>query len=287
MRNLYRLTIQLGLLCLLTLLPGACSKSGNQEKPPAKPDTPAAGAGVHHTFRIPVETLGERHPDLSRGDAVWALLPYPGEPQKYRLAHGELLDWNDQGAIVENSGTRTGSIPWTLVHPMKPVDTKPGAPVLVAGSAGVYMARVVEVSPTDVKIRRIWRDSTRTETVSSRDLIVQTPARGFGQVVFYNYRNRWNQGLMLLEENRHIWVTESLGGIVIQVGAVNTVSWNPDFVPQLEQDVEACRSGSSNLNRATIQQVHEDGLFYSVRLSNLSIRQHVPFWEILPAGLVL
>ncbi len=272
----------------------ACSRSGGDPKPgDPSADTPpgatARAAGpiaVHHRFEVPVATPGVRPAGVSVGDTVWALLPYPADPKKFRLTLGTVVAADDGGATVENSGSITGPIPWSIIHPRTKADVKPGQAVIAAGAAGVYVGRVAG-SGDPVEVDRVWRLESRRERVAPTDLIVQEGTRAFGQIVFFQDRGVWNQGLWILGEQRHAWVVQSLGGPVLRVSSAETHPWNPAFVPTLGQEVEACRSAATVLSRGTIYKAPAHGLFFEVRLPSGAIRNRVPFWEILPQGSVL
>ncbi|MBU1243599.1 hypothetical protein KKD52_06390 [Myxococcota bacterium] len=241
---------------------------------------------VHHRFELPVATQGVRPAGLSVGDTVWALLPYPSDPKKFRLTLGTLVAADDGGATVENSGSITGPIPWSIVRPRTRAEVKAGQAVLAAGAAGVFVGRVATAGDP-VEVHRVWRLESRLDRVAPTDLFVQNGTREFGQVVFFQDRGIWNQGLWILGEERHAWVVQSLGGAVLRISSVETHPWNPAFVPVLGQEVEACRSAAAVLQRATIYKAPAHGLFYEIRLSTGATRQRVPFWEILPQGSVL
>lgn len=271
----------------LLFLTAACGRRDREPRPPVEKAGDLAPVPVHHTFDVPFETQGARPADLTAGAPVWALLPYPSEPRKYRLTPGTLVAAADGGATVENSGTVTGAIPWSAVHPRSKAAVADGQAVLAAGAAGVFGGRVLQSDAGRVTVERIWRSGSRREEVPATDLIVQTGTRGFGQIVFFQDRGAWHQGVWILAENRHAWVVSGLGGAVIRVSEAETQPWNPAFHPTLGQEVEACRSGASLLVRATIHAAPAHGLFFEIRLSSGATRTNVPFWELLPAGTIL
>jgi hypothetical protein len=271
----------------LFVLAAACGRSGREPKPQEPAAQAPAPPRIHHTFDVPFETRGSPPPDLTAGDPVWALLPYPAEPRKYRLAPGTLVSADAAGAVVENSGTVTGAVPWSAVLPRTKAAVVSGQAVLAAGAAGVFVARALEGGADRVPVERIWRSESRREEVPAADLIVQEGGRGFGQIVFFQDRGSWHQGVWIHGEARHAWVVSGLGGAVLRVSEAETQPWNPAFRPTVGLEVEACRSGASMLVRATIHATAEHGLLHEVRLSSGAIRTHVPFWELLPAGTVL
>jgi hypothetical protein len=271
----------------LFILATACGRGDRERKPPAQAPGDLAPVSIHHRFSVPFESRGARPADLAAGAPVWALLPYPAEPKKYRLTPGTLVAADDAGATVENSGTVTGAIPWSAVRPRSKVSVSAGQAVLAAGAAGVFGARVLEDGEARIPVERIWRSGSRREEVPAADLIVQTGTRGFGQIVFFHDRGIWHQGIWIHDENRHAWIVSGLGGAVIRVSEAETQPWNPAFRATLGQEVEACRSGASMLVRATIHAAPDHGLFFEIRLSSGATRTNVPFWEILPAGTIL
>ncbi len=242
---------------------------------------------IHHTFDLPITSRGVRPAGVSVGDTVWALLPYPSDPRKFRLALGMILAADAAGATVENSGSITGGIPWSVIRPRAKVAPKPGQAVLAAGTAGLFAGRVAAVSGEQVEIDRVWRMEVRRDTVPATDLFVQDGAREYGRIVFFQDRGTWSQGLWILSEDRHAWLAHGLGGVVLRVSSVETQPWRPDFTPVEGQEVEACRSGASALVRATIFKAPAHGLFFEIRLASGAIRNRVPFWELLPSGSVL
>ncbi len=272
---------------LIVALAAGCGKEPKKEagQTPASPT--GATLAVHNRMDIPVATRPAAPPGLSVGADVWALLPYPSYPGRYRLTPGRVLGMNRSEAVVENGGVRTAGIPYSLIYPRQKSLVKKGNFVVAAGKAGVYAAKVGELSGDSLKVSRIWRDSVREETVPVTDVIVQQGTREPGQIVFYHDQGFWNQGLLLLLEERHAWVLESFGGAVLRVGETETHPWNPGFSPVLGQEVEACRGASSHLVRGIVAASGPGGLFFDVRLSNGSIRQRVPVWEMLPTGTLL
>ncbi|MBU1068010.1 hypothetical protein KJ975_00440 [Myxococcota bacterium] len=290
-----------GILLPVLLTSLACSRSGEAPKPgqgaaselQGNPAKSATAIDVHHRFEVPVATQGVRPAGVAVGDTVWALLPYPADPKKFRLTLGTLVAADDGGATVENSGSITGPIPWSIIHPRTKADVKAGQAVLAAGAAGVFVGRVsgdvgrVATAGDPVEVQRVWRLESRLDRVSPTDLIVQNGTREFGQIVFFQDRGIWNQGVWILGEQRHAWVVQSLGGAVLRISSVETHPWDPAFVPVLGQEVLACRSAAAALQRATIHLAPAHGLFYEVRLSTGAIRNRVPFWEILPPGSML
>jgi len=273
----------------------SCGPSGRDRNagatdPPGP--TPEKAIAIHHRFDLPIATRGVRPAGLSVGDPVWALLPYPSEPKKYRLTQGTLVAADDAGATVENSGSITGAIPWSVIRALVRADVKPGQAVLAGGPSGLFAGRIAATdaagpSGDPVAIHRIWRHDTRRDPTSRLNLLVQTGVRDYGQIVFFQDRGAWHQGVWLLSEDRHAWVVQGLGGVVLRVSEVETHPWNPTFVPTQGQKVEACRSGASMLQRAVVHRALPHGLFFEIQLPNGAVRTHVPFWEILPAGSVL
>ena len=275
---------------------GACGRSGGDEAPVAS-EKPAGNPGrsidIHHVFDLPIITRGVRPAGVSVNDTVWALLPYPSDPRKFRLALGTLVAVDDAGATIENSGSITGSIPWSVVRVRSRAAVKPGQAVLAAGAAGLFAGRVAatdkvaSLSGEQVEVDRLWRLEVRRDPVPAADLLVQDGTRDYGRIVFFQDRGMWQQGIWIISEERHAWVVQGLGGAVIRVSSVETQPWKPDFIPVQGQEVEACRSGASQLVRATIFKAPAHGLFFEIRLSSGAIRTRVPFWEILPQGSVL
>lgn len=274
------------LVLSLAFLTTACGRKGREQKPPPVPRV-LAPVEFHHTFGVPFESPGVRPADVVVGAPVWALLPYPTDQRRYRLAAGTLVAADDSRAIVENSGSNTGAVPWSAIRPRTKAEVTGGQAVLAAGTTGVFCARVISVDADRAQVERIWRSGSRREEVPSADLIPQTGTRGFGQIIFYHDRGMWHQGVWVHAENRHAWIVGSLGGTVIRVSESETQPWSPTFRPTVGQEVEACRSSASMLVRATIHAAHEHGLFYEIRLSSGATRTSVPFWELLPAGTVL
>ncbi len=288
------------LLWLLATAPIACRRQDPERSEPvaaerrepatASPDAsgPDRAQAPHHRFELPVETLGARPSGLATGASVWALMPYPAEPKKYRLAAATVVAVDDSGATVENSGSVTAAIPWSTILPrVRTLTVAAGQTVVAAGAASVFVARVVDPGPDRVRVERIWRLESRREELPAADLIVQTGERAFGQIVYYQDRGTWNQGIWILGEARHAWILSGLGGPVHRVSSAETQPWNPAFRPAPGQEVEACRSGAATLVRATIHAVAPHGLAFDVRLGNGAVRTRVPFWELLPAGTVL
>ncbi len=276
------------LVCtLIVALAAGCGREPKKESAQAAASPAGAKLAAHNRLDIPVATRPAASPDLSVGADVWALLPYPSHPGRYRLAPGRVVEMDRNEAMVENEGVRTAGIPYSLTYVRRKSPVNTGDFVIAAGKAGVYAAKVGGLAADSLKVRRIWRDSVREETVPAADVIVQRGTREPGQIVFYHDQGFWNQGLLLLLEERHAWVLESFGGAVLRVGETETHPWNPGFAPALEQEVEACRGASSHLVRGTVASSGPGGLFHDVRLSNGSIRQRVPVWEMLPAGTLL
>ena len=282
------------LLLLVATAPLACRRGDPDRREPSNGPPPATGAtsdtgtpAPHHRFELPLETRGERPAGLENGAPVWALLPFPSEPKQFRLAAGRLVAADASGATVENSGSVTVAVPWSVVHPRVKTAATAGQAVLAAGAASVFVARVASPGQDRVGVERIWRLESRREEVPATDLVVQTGERAFGQIVFYQDRGIWHQGIWILGEARHAWVVSGLGGPVLRVSEAETQPWNPTFRPTQGQEVEACRSGAAMLVRATVHAVAPHGLSFDIRLGNGAIRPRVPFWELLPAGTVL
>lgn len=279
------------ILLELAAAAGCCKKTAqNQERESAKAKAPAQMEptnAVHGRLDLPVHARPARPENLAPGDPVWAVLPYPSHPQRYRLAPARVVRADPQEAVVENEKIRTGGVPYSLILARRESGVKPGDFVIAAGKIGVYAGRVQSRQGQSVVLERIWRDKIRTETLPSCDAIVQKGLREPGQIVFYQDQGLWNQGLLLALEERHAWVLESFGGAVLRVGEVEIQPWNPAFSPHAGQEVEACRGSSSHLVKAVITEIHPSGLLGTIRLSNGSSRERVPVWEMLPAGTVL
>lgn len=251
--------------------------------PSAKPDPTLP----ERSFPIPIVDRGKQVPGMVTGTMVWTVLSYPKQPHSFRIARGRLVAANEDGATVENTGMIFSGIPWNLVKPVKKASPQMGMTVLATGPTSVFMGKVQEIQGDTLQLRRIWRDGSRIESTGVDAVIVQNRTKEFGQVVFYNKRGYWNQGIALFGEERHIWIIEGLGGAVVRVAAAETNTWNPDFSPEKDGEVEACRGGAAMLVHARVRNVHEEGLFFDVVLDGGQVRYRVPFWEILPPGTVL
>lgn len=274
---------------LFACLWGGCNQKSN-EKTNQKPQTSATAntlPSVHNRFDLPIHSRPAPPNNLVPGMEVWALLPYPSFPQRYRLALGHLVHMNSHDAVVENQNMYTGSIPYSLIFVPQNSEAKPGDFVVAAGSTGVYGGKVHSIQGRHLKVLRIWRGATRVETLPTQHVIVQKGTREPGQIIFYQDKGHWNQGLLLLIEERHAWVVESFGGNITRVGEVEIEPWRPTFLPQMDQEIEVCRGSASHLVTGVVLSSFAEGLLYDVRFSNGSSRKNVPIWEILPLGTIL
>lgn len=274
---------------LFVCLFGGCNQKSN-EKNSQKPLTSASAntlPSVHNRFDLPIHSRPAPPNNLVPDMEVWALLPYPSSPQRYRLALGHIIHMNPHDAVVSNQNMYTGSIPYSLIFVPQDAGAKPGDFVVAAGPTGAYGGKVHSRQGRHLKVSRIWRGATRVETLLAQHVIVQKGTREPGQIIFYQDKGHWNQGLLLLIEERHAWVVESFGGNITRVGEVEIEPWRPTFLPQIGQEIEVCRGSASNLVAAVVLSSFAEGLLYDVRFSNGSSRKNVPIWEILPSGTIL